>query len=82
MEGQAAAGLSENHERRILMRYFIEKLLEDPIRIFLLIIIIACLIQLFKAAKEVHGWWKAWSAEEQKKKPPLDYIPQHFDKKA
>lgn len=63
------------------MRYFIQKLQEDPIRIFLILIIIACLIGIIRAVKEIRGWWISWSIEEQKKKPPVRY-PIHFDKKA
>lgn len=63
------------------MKYIIQKLQEDPIRIFLLLIIIACTIGIIHAVKEVYGWWMAWSIETQKKKPPVR-MPVHFDKRA
>lgn len=62
------------------MNYIIHELQEDPIRIFFILIIFACIIGIIRAIKEVCGWWKAWSIEVQKRKPPVRY-PVHFDKK-
>lgn len=62
------------------MSYIVQKFLEYPIRILLVLIIIACIFGIVRAIIEVRSIWRAWNIEKQKKLPPIRY-PIHFDRK-